>query len=66
MFAFPSFMREYLDPVVKTDQCAQYVDDIVTAANNTTDPTRNIRAVFQCIRYAGLKMTIKKCHFGDK
>ena len=26
--AFSSLMREYLDPVVKADQCAQYVDDI--------------------------------------
>ena len=31
---FSSFMREYLDPVVKADQCAQYVDDIGIAANN--------------------------------
>ena len=35
--AFSSFMREYLDPVVKADQCAQYVDDIGIAANNATD-----------------------------
>ena len=62
--AFSSFMREYLDPVVKADQCAQYVDDIGIAANNATDLTRNFRAVFQCIRNAGLKLTIKKCHFG--
>ena len=62
--AFSSFMREYLDPVVKADQCAQYVDDIGVAANNATDLTRNIRAVFQCIRNAGLKLTIEKCHFG--
>ena len=62
--AFSSFMREYLDPVVKADQCAQYVDDIGIAANNATDPTRNIRAVFQWIRNAGLKLTIEKCHFG--
>ena len=62
--AFPSFMREYLDPVVKADQCAQYVDDIGIAANNATDLTRNIRAVFKCIRQAGLKLTIEKCHFG--
>ena len=62
--AFSSFMREYLDPVVKADQCAQYVDDIGIAANNATDLTRNIRAVFQCIRKAGLKLTIEKCHFG--
>ena len=52
------------DPVVKADQCAQYVDDIGIAANNATDLTRNIRAVFQCIRNAGLKLTIEKCHFG--
>ena len=29
--AFSSFMREYLDKVIKTDQCAQYVDDIGVA-----------------------------------
>ena len=62
--AFSSFLREYLDPVVKADQCAQYVDDIGIAANNATDPTRNIRAAFKCIRQAGLKLTIEKCHFG--
>ena len=32
--AFSGFMREYSDPVVKADQCAQYVDDIGIAANN--------------------------------
>ena len=57
-------MREYFDPVVKADQCAQYVDDIGIAANNVTDLTRNIRAVFKSIRQAGLKTTIEKCHFG--
>ena len=62
--AFSSFMREYLDPVVKADQCAQYVDDIGIAANNATDLTRNIRAVFKCIFRAGLQLTIEKCHFG--
>ena len=62
--AFSSFIREYLDPVVKADQCAQNVDDFGIAANNATDLTRNIRAVFKCIREAGLKLTIEKCHFG--
>ena len=61
--AFASFMREYLDPVVKADHCAQYVD-IGIAAKNVTDLTRNIRAVFKCIRQTGLKLTIEKCHFG--
>ena len=62
--AFSSFMREYLVPVVKADQCAQYVDGIGIAAKDATDLTRNIRAVFQCIRNAGLKITNEKCHFG--
>ena len=62
--AFSSFTRNYLDPVVKADQCAQYVDDIGIAANNATDLTPNIRAVFKCIRNAGLKLKIEKCHFG--
>ena len=62
--ASSSFMREYLDPVVKADQCAQYVDDIGIAANNATDLTRNIQAVFKCSRQAGLKLTIEKCHLG--
>ena len=31
--AFSSFMREYLDKVIKADQCAQHMDDIGIAAN---------------------------------
>ena len=38
---FSSFMREYLNPSVKADQCAQYVDDIGIAANNATDLTHS-------------------------
>ena len=56
-------MREYLDPVVKSDQCVEYVDDIGIAAIKATDVTRNIRAVFKCIRHAVLKLAIEKCHF---
>ena len=55
-------MREYLDPVVKAYQCTQYEDDNGIAANNATDFTRNIRAVFRCVRQARLKLKIEKCH----
>ena len=47
--AFSSFMREYLDSVIKADQCAQNVDDIGMAANTTEQlikNIKNIRAVF--------------------
>ena len=32
--AFSSFMRDYLDQVIKADQCPQYVDDLGIAAND--------------------------------
>ena len=58
-------MREYLDPVVKADQCAQYVDDIGIAPTNARDLIRNIRAVFKCSRQAGLQLTIEKRCFRE-
>ena len=61
--AFSSFIWVYLDKVIKADQCAQYVDDIGRAANSVTQLMRNIRAVFECIRQAGLKLSIDKWHF---
>ena len=62
--AFSSLMREYLDRVIKADQCAQYVDDIGIAANDAEHLIKNLRATFECIREAGLKLTMHKCHFG--
>ena len=59
--AFSSFMREYLDKAIKADQCAQYVDDIGIAANDSTQLCINIKTVFECIRKAGLKLTMTKC-----
>ena len=64
--AFSSFMREYLDRAIKVDQCAQYADDIGIAANDAKQFCANIRTVFDCIRNAGLKLTMSKCHFGVK
>ena len=62
--AFSSFMREYLDEVIKADQCAKYVDDIGIAANDAKQLMNNLRATFQCIKKTGLKLTMHKCHFG--
>ena len=64
--AFSSFMREYLDRVIKADQCAQNVDDIGIAANDANHLITTLRATFECIRKAGLKITMHKCHFGAK
>ena len=62
--AFSSFMKETLDQVVKADQGAQYVDDTGIAANDADHFIKNLRTTFECIREAGLKLTIHKCHFG--
>ena len=57
-------MREYLDKVIKADQCALYVDDINIAANDADHLIANLRATFKCLQEAGLKFTMHKCHFG--
>ena len=61
--AFSSFLREYLDLVIKADQCAQNVDDVCIAANTPKLFIKNIRAVFQCLLKAGLKLSMAKGHF---
>ena len=63
MFAFSSFMLNYLDPVIKDGQCAQFVDDFAIAANSVTVVSRNFPTLRKCFRQCGLKLTIKKCHF---
>ena len=62
--AFSSFMRENLDKAIKADQCAQYVNDIGIAATDSTQLSINIKTVFECIRKAGIKLMMAKCHFG--
>ena len=54
--AFFSFICEYLHPVIKAGQCPQYVDD------TPQQMIKNLRAAFQCLRKAGLKLSIAKCH----
>ena len=62
--AFVSAICKYLDPVIKADQFAQNVDNIGIAANTPEQLIKNLRAVFQCLRKAGLKLSMAKCHFG--
>ena len=57
-------MREYLDKVIKADQCAQYADDIGIAANDADHIIANLRATFKCIQEAGLELKMHKFHFG--
>ena len=45
--AFSSFMREYLDKVMRADQCAQYVEDISIAANDDDHLVANLRATIK-------------------
>ena len=64
--AFTSVVREYLDPLVKADRCAQYVDDIGIAAHTPEELINNLELVFQQLNKAGLKLSMSKCEFGQK
>ena len=61
-------MRKYLEKVIKAEPCAQNIVDIRLAANDVLRKQlcANIKTVFECIRNAGLKLTMSKCHFGVK
>ena len=61
--AFSGLIREYFDPVIKADQCAQYVDVIGIAANILPQLIKNLQTVFQCLLKAGLRLSMAKCRF---
>ena len=60
------FLREFSDPVIKTDRCAHYVDDIGIAAQPPEQLITNLRGVFDCNQNDGLKLLMAKGHFGTK
>ena len=58
--AFSSFMREYLDPVVKADQCAQYWNRSQQCYGSYPEQSGSLPVHSQ----RRIKLTIEKCHFG--
>ena len=64
--AFTSVVPEYLDPLVKADRCAQYVDDIGIAADTPDELIENLELVLQQLTKAGLKLSMNKCEFGQQ
>ena len=64
--AFTSVIREYLDPLVKADRCAHYVDDIGIAPNRPDELIENLELVFQQLSKACLKLSMNKCEFGQQ
>ena len=48
--AFFSFMREYIDKVIKADQYAQYVDDVGIAANDAEQLINHLRPLSNAFR----------------
>ena len=61
--AFSSFVPEYLDPFVKANESAQYVNDNEIVAKKATGLNPNIRAVLKSISHTGMELAIKKCRF---
>ena len=64
--AFTSVVREPLDTMVKTDRCAQYVDDIGIEAHTPEELITNLELAFQPFDKAGPKLSVGKCEFGQK
>ena len=62
--AFSSFFRDNFHPLMKADQCLEYVDNIGIAANIPQQLLRNLKAVFACTQRGGLNLALAKCHFG--
>ena len=62
--AFSSFVLDHFDAVIKADQCPHYVNIVGIAANTPQQLIKNLRAVFQCLRKTGLKLSMAKFHFG--
>ena len=56
----------FLNTLTKTDQGAQHVTDIGTAANLTAQLNTNLRAVFKCIQKPVIELPMAKFHFGTK
>ena len=61
--AFVSVIRGVFDPVIKADQCEQYVDYIGIAANIPQQLINNLQAVFQCLRKASVQLSVAKYRF---
>ena len=59
-------VREYLDPLVKADPCAQYTDDIGIAASTPDEMFEILELVFQQLSKAGLKLSMSKCEYDQQ
>ena len=61
--AFKSFVREDLDPIVKTYRCTHHVGDNRVAAHATDELIQNIQVLFQFIDKVGRILFMEKCSF---
>ena len=64
--AFTSVVREYLEPLLKADRCAQNVDDIGIAANTPDESIEIVELVFQQKTKSGVKLSMGKCEFSQQ
>jgi hypothetical protein len=46
-------------------RCYVYLDDIIVYSESFGQHLSDLEAVFDCIRLAGLRLSAKKCHFGQ-
>ncbi len=63
---FSSCIRHHLDKCLQADKCYSFFDDIGAGATNGQELIKNLRVISQCIREAGVRLSMEKCKFGVK
>ena len=53
LFQASCFMQEYLEKIIKADQCAQYVGDLGIAINDAKQLNKNLGATYFCFQQTG-------------
>ena len=46
-------------------RCYVYLDDIIVYSETLADHLADLAQVMACVREAGLRLSAKKCHFGQ-
>ena len=61
----PSYFVEYMSQILKPhrEYATSWMDDILIWSQTISDHFRHLRALFQCIREANLKLKLPKCNF---
>ena len=65
----PATFQRLMDAVLmglQWSRCLVYLDDVVVPGANFDEHLQNLKCVFERFQRAGLKLNLRKCHFGKR